>query len=89
MPCLDMATLTEPGPIHRQQLLVIGTVRLMAIQTVLCHGRMLPKKRSTLIGMALKFEDLLLLLLQVLIHPLDEFIRHLLNLTLLPLAVVL
>src|SRR3990170_5347882 len=53
MPCLDMATLTEPGPIHRQQLLVIGTVRLMAIQTVLSHGRMLPKKRSTLIGMAL------------------------------------
>ena len=49
---LDVATLAKSRAIDDEQLLVIGAVRLVTIQAVLCYRRMFPQERATLVCMA-------------------------------------
>jgi len=51
---LRMAALAQHRSTHRKHAREIGTVRIMAIATVFGDRRMLPKIRSTLLGMAIE-----------------------------------
>src|SRR5574337_327116 len=54
MPGRDVALLTEAGDPDLQEPRIGGAVRLVAVRTALDDGRMLPKKRSTLLSMTLE-----------------------------------
>ena len=49
---LHMASLTEPGFGHNEQLLMIGAMGFMAVGAVFHHRGMLPQERTPFLGMA-------------------------------------
>ena len=51
---LDVAVLAKLRQAHAEQVYVVGTVRGMAGQAVLLNRRVLPEKRSALLGVALE-----------------------------------
>ncbi len=52
MTCFIMTTLAEPRAFDDQQIVMVGAVRVVTIQTVFSHRRMFPKLRPAFFGVA-------------------------------------
>lgn len=52
--CRVMTALAQPRPRDLQQIVVDGAVRIMTVQAVFDHRRMLPEERTALFRMALE-----------------------------------
>ena len=48
----NVALLAEARPFHLEQLVMLGTVRFVTVQAVFPDRRVLPKERSSFLGMA-------------------------------------